>query len=312
MDNLQNSLQFVKVLVMLGMRTNGTLRTNFGPRGIWGGVTVNAQNPIAAFRADFAFTRRGQPVSIPLYALALCGTAGKTFHMLTSADRYHFVQRIEGGDADPNLAGRRAAVIFDVNDEYNHCKSGVDINDQYAYYWEIKMRSKKWTRSVFVALLNRALVQASLLMQRWRNQQLDAGIAESTTKMNRAAFVRHCFAGGPSASAALLQRLQEVCNDHGVQPPARVRLAIRVASVPASPRTPTVATPIASAKVQIGALDVRKVGRHYPAMDPWYDQERQNPRNCVHCKAHRTVYFCKSCQIPLCAVPCFEEFHESE
>jgi len=91
----------------------------------------------------------------------------------------------------------------------------------------------------------------------------------------------------------------------GLEEPARV--------VPPSPRTPIelAATPAATKKVKRFVKVIRKEGRHYLEKDPWYDSEDRNQRRCSQCD-YRTVYICKTCRIPFCVVPCFEEYHEAD
>jgi hypothetical protein len=57
----------------------------------------------------------------------------------------------------------------------------------------------------------------------------------------------------------------------------------------------------------------RLVGRHFPEKIPATDTRSKPQKRCklCHLKSIRkeTIYQCKLCSVPLCVVPCFEEFH---
>lgn len=110
-----------------------------------------------------------------------------------------------------------------------------------------------------------------------------------------------CFTGGPDAPPDVVQKMAN-CG---------IRFAAPVTPEPV-PRPSQTATPSATKKVRHLAKEVRKQGRHYPSEDPNYDPSRANPRQCAHCKKKRSTYWCPTCQLPLCVVPCFKMFHEDE
>jgi len=142
MDNLQNSVALVKVLVQLGCETNGTLRLNFGP-SVWqrggAGATIKVTDaaPIAVFEVQYECNIRHQRKEVMFRTARIIGTGNHAFHMLTSSPRVLFAQV-----NNPQGAHRGDEhAVFDLQDLYNHSKSGVDINDQRAKYYEIRMRS---------------------------------------------------------------------------------------------------------------------------------------------------------------------------
>ena len=58
---------------------------------------------------------------------------------------------------------------------------------------------------------------------------------------------------------------------------------------------------------------LRLVARHFPSFIPPTNKKVHPQRKCVVCKGNdvrkETIYWCELCKSPLCAVPCFADFH---
>ena len=58
---------------------------------------------------------------------------------------------------------------------------------------------------------------------------------------------------------------------------------------------------------------LRLTARHFPAYLPATSKKKRATRRCKVCISHgirkETSYFCVNCDVPLCAVPCFETYH---
>ena len=61
-----------------------------------------------------------------------------------------------------------------------------------------------------------------------------------------------------------------------------------------------------------GENPIRLTGLHFPK----YTSEKKLQRHCQMCKINktrkRTVYECDVCEVPLCVVPCFKNYHTIE
>ena len=67
-----------------------------------------------------------------------------------------------------------------------------------------------------------------------------------------------------------------------------------------------------SSKDEGGLL--RLTARHFPSKIPRTKKKKTPTRRCVVCKEKgkprkETTYFCRECDAPLCAAPCFGEYH---
>jgi hypothetical protein len=184
--------------------------------------------------------------------------------------------------------------------DYNKTKGGVDLGDQFAQYYEITMRSQKWTRSLFVALLNRGICQATVASRAWNalhEEDGDEKKVEERSKKLRVELIRWCFNGDipmPDKVLHFLAARGEDAfppEDEGEQ--RRASFGLRT-----------------SKSLREATECVRYDGRHYPDVDPNYEVERCNPRECIRCKNARSTFWCPVCLVPLCVVGCFKEYHE--
>ena len=62
-----------------------------------------------------------------------------------------------------------------------------------------------------------------------------------------------------------------------------------------------------------GDCELRLVGHHFPSYVEDTNSKKKSSRRCVVCKKHgkrkETRFICKDCDVGLCAVPCFKDYH---
>lgn len=185
----------------------------------------------------------------------------------------------------PAPFAKQPVPLYDFQDIYNHYKVGTDLFDQLRGSYVFGLRYRRWPVTVFMWLLNAAIVNAFLLYRASTGHQISHLDFRESLYRN---FRLRANAGEleqPGAAATPV---------HGRQPP--------------SPMTPDARPTVVTA-----ALDVRETGRHFPVKDPRYDPKARNSRECVYCKMKgvrsSSTIICDVCQVPLCTVPCFKEFH---
>jgi hypothetical protein len=278
---------------------------NFCPkqaRVLLNACKVNSDdNLIQIFRSSFEVSGlRGQVREVPMYLSKMVGSGQKAsgFYMMTTGPRFRFVVVNE-----EEQGTEWYKPVFDHQRDYNMTKGGVDLGDQFAQYYEITMRSQKWTRSLFVALLNRGICQATVAYRAWNSlyeeERGDGQKIEERSKKLRVELIRWCFHGNipmPDEVRSFLAAQGE----EAVPPEEEEEIGNRRASL--GIRT--------SKSLREATETVRYDGRHYPDSDPNYDAERSNPRQCVWCKSARTTIWCHVCLVPLCVVGCFKNYHE--
>jgi hypothetical protein len=335
MDNLFNSPVFASFVSALRLTTNGTMRyasfhssyvyfyfyfyflfcfsfllfvllthvdrMNFCPkqaRALLNACKVGSEDKlIAIFRSSFQVPGvRGHLRDVPMYLSKMVGSGQKAsgFYMLTTGPRFRFAVINEG-----EKETERFKPVFDHQMDYNKTKGGVDLGDQFAQYYEITMRSQKWTRSLFVALLNRGICQATVAYRGWNalyEEDGDEKKIEESKKL-RVELIRWCFNGDIPMPDKVLRFLaaqgEEAFPPEDEEGPRRASFGLRT-----------------SKSLREATECVRYDGRHYPDVDPNYEVERCNPRECVACKNARTTFWCPVCLVPLCVVGCFKAYHE--
>jgi len=57
----------------------------------------------------------------------------------------------------------------------------------------------------------------------------------------------------------------------------------------------------------------RLIGRHFPGLIEKTETNRKGMKQCVQCSVHKkrkeTRYMCSTCSVPLCVVPCLDNYH---
>jgi hypothetical protein len=257
------------------------------------------ENLIAIFRSSFQVpAARGQTREVAMYLSKMVGSGQKAsgFYMLTTGPRFQF-NLINAHEKESEFY----KPVFDHQSDYNKTKGGVDLGDQFAQYYEITMRSQKWTRSLFVALLNRGICQATVAFRAWNalyEEETDERKVEERSKKLRVELIRWCFNGDVKMPDKVLSFLLDQDDeaaplDDEDENSRRASLGLRT-----------------SKSLRDATKGTRYDRRHYPRTDPNYDMERRNPRKCVQCQEGRTTFWCHICLVPLCVEPCFEQFHE--
>jgi hypothetical protein len=262
---------------------------------------VNSEdNLIEIFRSSFQVPAlRGQVREVPMYLSKMVGSGQKAsgFYMMTTGPRFRFVVVNEDEQGKDWYKP-----VFDHQRDYNKTKGGVDLGDQFAQYYEITMRSQKWTRSLFVALLNRGICQAVVAYRAWNalnQEEENPQKIEERSKKLRVELIRWCFHGNIPMPEKVSRFLASQ-DKEAFPPPEDAENLNRRASF--GLRT--------SKSLREATECVRYDGRHYPDTDPSYDVGRCNPRQCVWCKNARTTFWCPVCLVPLCVVGCFKCYHE--
>lgn len=257
------------------------------------------ENLIAIFRSSFQVpAARGQTREVAMYLSKMVGSGQKAsgFYMLTTGPRFQF-NLINAHEKESEFY----KPVFDHQSDYNKTKGGVDLGDQFAQYYEITMRSQKWTRSLFVALLNRGICQATVAFRVWNalyEEETDERKVEERSKKLRVELIRWCFNGDIKMPDKVLSFLLEHKDeappfDDDDESSRRGSVGLRT-----------------SKSLREATQCVRYDGRHYPDVDPNYDVQRHNPRECVLCKNARSTFWCPVCLVPLCVVACFKRYHE--
>lgn len=198
----------------------------------------------------------------------------KTVHVLSTAFRPYIIGQVNR----KQRTGESVAVKCPLPIlQYTARMGGVDRFDQQRGWYSVSRRSRKWWMRLFFFLIDAALVNSYILYS-----SVAAGNAVSTLQF-RSTLFRQLVAGFSARKrksslegSSWIRRRRDHKSGrkrgHGV--PDDVRLD--------------------------------SVGKHWPKYIP-------NFRRCRFCSSKqnnkRTRLSCAQCDVPLCIVPCFEEFH---
>lgn len=166
---------------------------------------------------------------------------------------------------------------------YNKFMGGVDRNDQLSKYSAFNRQQVKWWKKVFFQLVNMAMVNAYIMYKFHCSK-------ENNRIMSHADFRTNC----------IKQLIEETANELTL-PKNRGQ--------------------------RIGSVMLRLMDRHYPMKIQPFGSKKNISRACVVCshadrrkRKHDSVqprkrfgressYQCKTCEVALCVVPCFELYH---
>ena len=159
-------------------------------------------------------------------------------------------------------------------EEYNKYMSGVDRLDQFLSYYNFNRRTNKWWRKAFFCLLDVAIYNSFVLYSKSKQDHRKLSFLQFRTQLAR----------------ELVMDSSSEC------------------SIPQSSSTQ-------SGPIVVTSPSARLVERHFPDKVPSRQNGKPGQRNCVVCsskagKPRKTsTYYCKSCGVGLCVVPCFELYH---
>ena len=167
--------------------------------------------------------------------------------------------------------------------EYNFTMGGVDKVDQQLVDYPItRKRGKKYYKKVFFHLMDLAVWNAYIIYKKALEQSTSPGQNRPMTHL------KFCH-----------QIIRDIIAKFGCHLPQK-----------RSPGRPSTSE---------GSLLQYTPGGHFPMEVPPTEKKRNPLRKCHVCSRKRdhtgkpirkeTRYMCKSCKVPLCVVPCFENYH---
>ena len=67
---------------------------------------------------------------------------------------------------------------------------------------------------------------------------------------------------------------------------------------------------------RLSVKPLRLIGRHFPEYCPPTEKRARPLRACAQCRKKKirkeSSYWCKDCEVGLCAAPCFRDWHTKE
>ena len=165
--------------------------------------------------------------------------------------------------------------------------AGVDRNDQLMSYMPLRHRTQKWWKKLFMHLFSMCLVQAKILYCKKTGSKVCLGdfVIQLGTEMSHNFF----------AAKAEQQRRRSVVSPAppAPKPSSASRLIAQHSHYPENiPPTP-------------------KKDKPYRACHVCYQRsvKDRGGQKRIDCKRRETRFWCPVCKVPLCATPCFQDFH---
>jgi hypothetical protein len=155
MDNLFSQPSLFEWMARHGVWGLGTWRKNYEQNDWLLKQKVSAQIP-GVFEKFVKFGLWEDAPTIRMMGAKICGNGGKKkgFFMLSTCP--HAI----GEQVRANAPFQGDATLFDLQNIYNMNKIGVDMHDQFRASYNFGTRYRKWTVTLFLWLVNAALVNA--------------------------------------------------------------------------------------------------------------------------------------------------------
>ena len=301
MDNFYNSVQMTDHLQQCATHVCGTLRKNRGAPPV-----INKASVTTLKKGEFLSRHNGK-------VLVTAWRDKKVVKVLTTVheDKMVNVTQRQKGHRHGVTVPKPVAV-----EQYNKYMNGVDRLDQMISYYPLARRSYKWYKKFCMYLFSIAMYNSFIL---YRAAKEDSEKKEKLLNYVLSVCtawgdLRGVGAEGEVLAGAVLAGMEE---EQEAQPgPSGVARAPQMSDPEQEAQPGPSGVPRAPRMSDPGGRLRGRLAAHTMLRYPPTEKKNRPQRKCRVCARNNsrrdTRYYCKECNVPLCQVPCFQDFHSKK